>query len=159
MLAPPDVECTEQPITNLTRWRLVQRMHGEFWKKYQNEYLARLQNRSKWLNGKPEIQVGDLVLLREPNIPPMQWPRGRIIEVHPGIDGHTRVVTVKTARTIIKRPVVKVCLLPSPTPPELMGEGVSKKPKRKPNHQYNIRPGGIRSLTTILLLARVSSIS
>ena len=35
-----------------------------------------------------------------------------VIELHPGADSIIRVVTVKTRLGNIKRPVVKLCLLP-----------------------------------------------
>ena len=39
---------------------------------------------------------------------PTKWPLAKIIEVHPGKDGKVRVVTVKTAKGIYRRPVVKM---------------------------------------------------
>ncbi|XP_058446196.1 uncharacterized protein LOC131427221 [Malaya genurostris] len=40
------------------------------------------------------------------------WNLARIIELHPGKDGHVRVVTLKTNDSVIKRAVKNVCLLP-----------------------------------------------
>ena len=42
---------------------------------------------------------------------PAKWPLGKIIEVYPGQDGLIRVVSVKTASGVYKRPVNKVALL------------------------------------------------
>jgi len=56
--------------------------------------------------------VGDLVLLKEDNLPPQQWKMGRVILCHPGLDEITRVVTLITANGELKRPVNKLCLLP-----------------------------------------------
>ena len=39
------------------------------------------------------------------------WPMGRIQELHPGSDGIVRAVTVKTARGMYERPIVKMFLL------------------------------------------------
>ena len=39
------------------------------------------------------------------------WPLGQVAEVYPGQDGLVRVVSVKTARGIYRRPVVKVAVL------------------------------------------------
>ena len=39
---------------------------------------------------------------------PTKWPLEKVIDVHPGKDGGVRVVTVKTAKGIYKRPVVKM---------------------------------------------------
>ncbi|GFT40870.1 hypothetical protein TNCV_378201 [Trichonephila clavipes] len=38
-----------------------------------------------------------LVLLKDPNTKPLDWPMGRILEVFPGSDGLVRVVNVKTS--------------------------------------------------------------
>lgn len=42
----------------------------------------------------------------------MKWPLGRVVSTHPGSDGICRVVTVRTASGVYKRPVVKICPLP-----------------------------------------------
>ena len=57
-------------------------------------------------------RVGRIVLIRNPLTPPSQWELGRIQECHPGADGLTRVVTVRTSRTTYKRPLSKICFLP-----------------------------------------------
>lgn len=44
---------------------------------------------------------------------PLQWPIGRIVEIFPDKDGVVRVVAVKTRTGRFKRPVVKVCPLPT----------------------------------------------
>ncbi|KAK9731010.1 methyltransferase (DUF5641) [Popillia japonica] len=73
-----------------------------------------MQQRNKWIFDSPGgVQVGDLVLLKEDNVPPLKWIMGRIIEVHPGQDGRNRVVTIKTAQGTVDRGVQKVCCFPS----------------------------------------------
>ncbi|KMQ87859.1 hypothetical protein RF55_12758 [Lasius niger] len=68
--------------------------------------------RHKWnLNG-ANIQPGSLVLLREDTTTPLHWPLGRIVSVYPGPDEIVRVVSVKTAHGIYKRPIMKLSLLP-----------------------------------------------
>lgn len=42
----------------------------------------------------------------------MHWRLGRVVEIHPGRDGKVRVVSVKTQAGVMKRPIVKVCVLP-----------------------------------------------
>ena len=51
------------------------------------------------------------MLLKEDNIAHTKWPIGKVIELYPGKDQIVRVVTVKTARGVFKRPIVKVALL------------------------------------------------
>ncbi|EZA48601.1 hypothetical protein X777_13669 [Ooceraea biroi] len=58
------------------------------------------------------LKIGQLVLLRNASLPPGKWELGRITQCHPGADGCVRVVTVKTAASEFKRPIVKLCVLP-----------------------------------------------
>ena len=67
--------------------------------------------RSKWRAQKEQININDLVLIKEDNIKRGQWPLGRIIELHPGEDGVVRVVTVRTSKGTYKRPAVKILRL------------------------------------------------
>lgn len=54
-------------------------------------------------------------MIKDENLPPIQWPLGKIIKVHPGKDGVVRVVTLKTATSeAVVRPVAKIALLPVP---------------------------------------------
>ena len=57
------------------------------------------------------MEVGDLVLIKEDNLPPLKWSKGRVLSVSPGADGFVRVVTVKTADGEYDRPIVKLCPL------------------------------------------------
>ncbi|KAJ8980855.1 hypothetical protein NQ317_008914 [Molorchus minor] len=52
-------------------------------------------------------------MYESPNTPPLHWPLGIITEAFSGKDGQVRVVSVKTKTGIYKRPVVKVCPLPT----------------------------------------------
>lgn len=52
------------------------------------------------------------VLIVDDNLAPLQWHFGRIIDIHPGTDRHTRVVTLRTKGGTTKRAVKKICLLP-----------------------------------------------
>jgi hypothetical protein len=50
---------------------------------------------------------GDIVLLKEDNLPPLVWKKAVISDKHAG-----RVVTLRTATGTLKHPVTKICLLP-----------------------------------------------
>ena len=69
-------------------------------------------SRGKWVNHQPNVNLGDLVVVQVPNLPPTHWKLGRIETTHPGDDGIVRVVTVRTADGTIMRPVVKLAILP-----------------------------------------------
>ncbi|KAF2892815.1 hypothetical protein ILUMI_13358 [Ignelater luminosus] len=64
------------------------------------------------LHHNADLDMGAIVLLKEDNIPPMQWRLGRITAVHPGKDSVVRVVSVRTKTGVTKRALSKVCLLP-----------------------------------------------
>lgn len=105
-------------LGRLSRFQLLERIKQHFWKRWSSEYLQQLQERRKWVKApKASLQPGKLVILREDNIPPMLWPLGRIVAVHPGTDGIVRAATVKTLRGDMERPANRLCLLPM-DPPE-----------------------------------------
>lgn len=108
----PDNSYENSNVSSLTRWRFVQRMMQSFWKRWSYEYLSYLMNRYKWTQRIPEPKIGDIVLVKEDDLPPSRWLLGRVVEKHPGDDNITRVVTLRTRKSIIKRPTSKLCILP-----------------------------------------------
>lgn len=100
-------------LNRLSRLQLIERLKQHFWKRWTKEYLQQLQQRSKWRgDSRPQLQVGQLVVLREDDTPPMSWPLGRITTVHPGSDGVVRAAVVRTARGEAKRHANRLCVLP-----------------------------------------------
>ncbi|GFT16910.1 DUF5641 domain-containing protein [Trichonephila clavipes] len=93
-------------------WDIVQKMKLGFWRKWKIDYLSNLQNRTKWKSPNHNIKVGEIVIIKEDNIPPATWPLGKVIETHPGKDGVVRVVTLRTVKGRFKRPIHKLCKLP-----------------------------------------------
>jgi hypothetical protein len=59
-----------------------------------------------------QIQLHDMVLIKNELQPPQMWKLGRVISLSPGSDGIVRVVTLRTSDGELKRPIVKLCLLP-----------------------------------------------
>ena len=51
------------------RWRHVQFMVDQFWKRCVREYLPTLQLRQKWIEPKTNIQIGDIVLVMDERLP------------------------------------------------------------------------------------------
>jgi hypothetical protein len=71
--------------------------------RWSREYLHRLQQRSKWRGEDSWTpRIGELVIVKEDNLPPLDWNFGICEELFPGNDGITRVVTVKTSSGIYK---------------------------------------------------------
>lgn len=118
LLTMPEENVLDTNTNRLSRWQTVQKMHQNFWKRWQTEYLTRLQERPKWLQKEEEPKVGDLVLLKDENLPPSKWAMGRILQTHPGSDNLTRVVTLKTQNNVLQRPITKICPLISDEQPE-----------------------------------------
>ena len=83
------------------------------WKCWSHDYLHQLQQRTKWKDVQPNVTVGDIVLLKEDNLPSLVWKKAVVSDIHAGRDGLTRVVTLRTATGTLKRLVTKICLLPS----------------------------------------------
>ncbi|XP_045495566.1 uncharacterized protein LOC123694234 isoform X2 [Colias croceus] len=95
----------------LSRWQHTQKLVQTFWHRWQSEYLTRQQQRPKWQTKQSEMDIGDVVVIKEDNLPPSKWALGRIVEKHPGEDGICRVYSVKYRGKIIKRSVTKLCQL------------------------------------------------
>ena len=108
----PTVDFTNLKSNSLSRWQLQQQQLQHFWQRWSAEYLHSLQQRHRWQKATPNFQAGDLILLKEDNTPPLQWPTAIVQEVHPGKDGVTRVVTLRTPKGVFKRPTSKICPLP-----------------------------------------------
>ncbi|XP_008486361.1 uncharacterized protein LOC103523064 [Diaphorina citri] len=96
------------------RYKFIQQLLSDFWKRWSNEYLSSLQERSKWLkDSSSKLEVGMLVLVKSENTPVLSWPLARVLELYPGADGVARVALIKTSGGVCKRPAVKLCPLPN----------------------------------------------
>lgn len=119
LTAIPNPSLLNIPSNKLSRWQLVHQLLQHFWTRWKNEYLHNLQQRTKWkLNKGTALQSGQLVVIREDNLPPMHWKMGRIVSVHPGNDGVARVATIKTSGGVVKRAAARLCILPVPVLPK-----------------------------------------
>lgn len=113
LTALPDPDLTNMNLNRLNRWQLLQRIHRDFWIRWKREYLHTLQQRSKWNDPMSTVLPNTMVLIKEENIKPLEWILGRITQVITGSDNVPRVAIVKTAKGLLKRPLVKLCPLPN----------------------------------------------
>ncbi|GFX61617.1 uncharacterized protein TNCV_5111041 [Trichonephila clavipes] len=113
----PEPYTASDSLSYHSRWKLIQSLRDKFWNRWSTEYLTHLQTRAKWSLQNPNLMENQLVLLKDPNTKPLDWPMGRILEVFPGSDGLVRVVNVKTSTGILKRAITKVVPLPIPVDP------------------------------------------
>ncbi|XP_076380821.1 uncharacterized protein LOC117219916 [Megalopta genalis] len=113
LTALPHADLTDIRQNRLNRFQLLQQTIQHFWRRWQRDYLHNLQQRHKWKQGHGSpLKVGDMVLIKEDNLPPLKWALGRVVELHPGQDGISRVSTIRTTRGMLKRPASKICVLP-----------------------------------------------
>ena len=74
--------------------------------------MSTLQESNKWKLEVEPLKVGDVVYITDDNVPPLQWPLGKVTHVFSGPDKFVRVVKVKTAIGTYSRPVHKLRKLP-----------------------------------------------
>lgn len=108
----PEPNLFETPSNRLSHWQILRQKTEYFWKKWSTECLQRYQSISKWHHPTNQLKQGSIVLLTDERYPPGKWPLARVLQLHPGKDGLTRVVTVRTATTTYTRPITKICVLP-----------------------------------------------
>lgn len=117
LIGRPLVSLPSPPVNikNPTRYQCIEQVRQTFWERWRREYMAELQQRGKWKKNSPPLQVGDLVVVKEDNLMPLQWRMGRVIKLYPGRDGIPRVADVYVVKGTIRRAVNKLCLLPMST--------------------------------------------
>ncbi|XP_061708246.1 uncharacterized protein LOC133518600 [Cydia pomonella] len=109
----PDRSYETKSLHLLTRWQVVQKQTQDFWKKWQSDYLNTLQQKHKWYDVVKSPCIGDVVIMKEQDLPPAKWLLGKITALHAGPDNLVRVVTVQCkGNHILKRPLSKLILLP-----------------------------------------------
>jgi hypothetical protein len=104
---------TEEAFDGLTRrkWKQAQFIVDQYWRRWMKEYLPTLIERKKWEKTVRPIRVGDVVMIMDENSRRGDWLIGSVTKVFPGSDGVVRAATVKTERSELTRPVVKLCFI------------------------------------------------
>lgn len=142
LIAIPEPNLEELKMNSSDRYQLMQRKVQEFWRRWSSEYLSTLQQRTKWKSSVDNLRCGQIVTVKDDDLPPTKWLMGRILDVFPGKDSHVRVakiqmanatltpdevtklksngffmdnfgnVKIKVSTGILERPIHKLCLLP-----------------------------------------------
>lgn len=110
--ALPEYSWRDQSTSRLSRWQMLQQMSQDFWRRWSVEYLHLLQQRIKWTDRTNPPAEGDLVLLKETNLPTLYWRRGRILKLINGTDGIPRVAEVLIDGSILTRALTSLARLP-----------------------------------------------
>ncbi|GFV87415.1 integrase catalytic domain-containing protein [Trichonephila clavipes] len=82
----------------LNVWQRITKSVQTIWKRWSLSYLNSLQQRKKWIVNKENLKLGDMVLIREENLPPCKWLLGRVVKIYMGKDKKVRVVDIKTGK-------------------------------------------------------------
>ncbi|KAK3105444.1 hypothetical protein FSP39_025380 [Pinctada imbricata] len=98
-----------------SQWKFVQVLAQRFWDQWRKQYLQSLQPRKKWTDKQPNIEIGDIVLLKDEGQHRNNWPIGRVSQIFPSRDNLVRKVEITTFRNGTKRsyirPITQVVLL------------------------------------------------
>ena len=97
VLMPPPGNFVKEDLYLRKRWRRVQHLANEFWDRWRKEFLQALQLRKKWVKPKRNLQVGDIIMVKDENIPRNAWKLARVEEVFPSEDGLVRKVKLAMA--------------------------------------------------------------
>ena len=99
VLPPPGVFQREDLYLR-KRWRRVQHLSCEFWTRWKKEFLHSLQERIKWTKPRRNMQVADVVIVKDDNKARNRWSLARVIETYPNKDdGLVRSVKVAIGDT------------------------------------------------------------
>ena len=93
---PPGIFDDRIPL-RFENWFQQQQLLNHIWRRLRKEYLPTLLKRTKWNFAEELLKRGVVVWILRDRTPRGIWPLGRVTAEHPGRDGTTRVVTVRTA--------------------------------------------------------------
>ena len=99
----PSWSCNDEFHVRM-QWRRVQQRADVFWRRWVKEYLPTLTRRTGAHDKFPNLKVGDVVVIADPNSPRSSWPLGVVDKTFPGKDNVVRVAEVRTSQGIYRRP-------------------------------------------------------
>lgn len=121
---PPPGQFVVQDVYLRKRWRRVQFLTEQFWSRWRKEYLLQLTQRQRWTGSKRNLQIGDVVIMKEEMSHRNHWKLARVSDCFPSKDGLVRRVKIQVANSslddqgrpkqrtsILERPVQQLVLL------------------------------------------------
>lgn len=95
---PPPGKFQREDLYLRKQWRRVQHLNDVFWSRWQKEFLGSLQKRQKWTRSRRDVCVGDIVIIKDENLPRGEWKLARVSEVYRDVtDNHVRNVKLTIA--------------------------------------------------------------
>ncbi|XP_039547061.1 uncharacterized protein LOC120492841 [Pimephales promelas] len=121
---PPPGAFVKEDLYAKKRWRQVQYLSEQFWSRWRKEYLANISLRQRWHALRRNVQVGDIVIVKEEETPRNEWRLARVVEVCKADDGLVRKAKIQigdrklgkrgerlTKPSVIERPIQKLVVL------------------------------------------------
>ena len=97
VVMPPPGDFQRADLYLRKRWRRAQHLANEFWSRWKREFLQSLQSRYKCAPTRRNLQVDDIVIVKDDNMPRNRWKLARVQETYPDGDGLVRKVKVAVA--------------------------------------------------------------
>ncbi len=98
-----------------SQWKQVHNLADSFWRRWHQEYLATFQPRRKRQADRSNLQIGDIVLLKDSQAKRSEWPTGLVVNTFPGPDNRVHKVEVRVVKggspRVYSRPASEVVLL------------------------------------------------
>ncbi|XP_059086914.1 uncharacterized protein LOC131883456 [Tigriopus californicus] len=95
VVLPPPGQFQKNDVYCRRQWRRTQFLAEQFWTRFRHEYLESLQPRKKWVKDRENLQVGDIVLLKDENQPRNFWRLAKVVETYPDANGIVRSVKIR----------------------------------------------------------------
>ncbi|KAL7877209.1 hypothetical protein SRHO_G00038520 [Serrasalmus rhombeus] len=121
---PPPGRFVQEDLYAQKRWRKVQYLSEQFWSRWRREYLTNISLRQQWHTTRRNVQVGDIVIVKDENTPRNEWPLSKVVEAQEDDDGLVRKVKIQvgqnklgpkgerlTQPSFLERPVQKLVVL------------------------------------------------
>ena len=108
----PQVVYPQSELLGRRRWRHSQVLADRFWTAFVKHYLPGQQMRGKWKTPSPDLTVGSVVMMVDPQLPRSLWQIGKVVKVFPGPDNHVRTAEVQMKDRVYTRPIVRLIVVP-----------------------------------------------
>lgn len=91
---PPPGKFIKKDMYGKKRWRHVQYLAKQFWSRWRREYLANISLRQRWHSPRRNLQVGDIVMVKEDEAHRNEWRLARVKGTTTDKDGLIRRVKI-----------------------------------------------------------------
>lgn len=103
VIMPPPGDFQRPDLYSRKRWRRVQYLANEFWTRWRQDYLQSLQPRQKWVRARRNMQVGDIVIVKDDNLPRNLWKLALVEGVFVDTDGLVQKVKLRVSNSTLDK--------------------------------------------------------